>query len=329
MLGLGKPTGIRVTGEKPGTIPNPFWLSQKGIRWSNAQTALTSIGQGYCEATPLQMACVTAWVANGGKVYQPRIVKKVVDRDGNDVLNEAPVLKHDLTKKGLTSHQINLVKKGMWRVVNEDGGTASKARSPITVVSGKTGTAQTGKVQEPTNAWFIAFAPYENPEIAVCVFVQNGKSGGGAASPIARNIIENYMNLQKGTSNLKLTKLQEAYGNRNFIASTYFDNSELITSYFNEDQQPEEDQPIETAELVLDQTEDTRIEIEDFLPQDQRRKAPSYVSPSIENEVDSRGTVQQFNSNSGSRWNPAAPSSQPAAGSRWGGDNSSSGTLRR
>lgn len=329
MLGLGKATGIRVTGEKPGTIPNPFWLSQKGIPWSKAQTALTSIGQGYCEATPLQMACTTAWLANGGKVYQPRIVKKVVDREGNDVLNEEPLLKYDLTKEGLTSYQIETVKKGMWRVVNEEGGTASRARTPITVLSGKTGTAQTGKVEEPTNAWFIAFAPYENPEIAVCVFVQNGKSGGGAASPIARNIIENYMNLRKGTSTLKLAKLDEATGNRYRVPSTYFDNSHLIASYFAEDQQPDENEAEngDVEEVNVDLAEE--IDLDDFLPKDQLATSPKYVEPTIENEVDARGTVKLFDSKPSNRWNSTPQEPQSSSGSRWGAGNSQSGTLRR
>ena len=339
MMGLGKVTGIRITGEKPGTVPNPFWLSQKGLPWTKAQTALTSIGQGYCEATPLQMAATTAWVANGGKVYQPRIVKRVLDRDGVDVLNEPPKLKYDLTQEGISSHQIEVVRKAMWRVVNETGGTAGRAKSDITVISGKTGTAQTGNMKEPTNAWFIAFAPYENPEIAVCVFVQNGKSGGGAASPISRNIIENYMNLQKGTSKIELTQLEEAVGNTQFVDSTSFDNTELVASFFEEQNVPE-GSPTETAELNLEENEDTRINIEDFLPRDARaqsRTSSNYVKPTIREQIDSRGTVRQFNANPTSRWSsPGAggsSSQKPPAtsNSRWGtgSEQRSGGSLRR
>ena len=302
MLGMGQKTGIRVTGEKPGNVPNREIMRMRGQKWTSSLTALTSIGQGETEATPLQMACVTAWVANGGKVYQPRIVKRVVDRDGKPVLEEAPHLKYDLTKEGLTAEQIELVKRGMWRVVNESGGTASRARSTITVISGKTGTAQTGNVREPTNAWFIAFAPYDEPEIAVCIFVQNGKSGGGAASPIARNIIEHAMTIKKGNSKIQLTKLEEAKGNRNFVESVSFDNTELVAA-FNED--PTADSP-ETGVVPAEEAEPVpTVDLSDFVSSSQSQKKPteSYAAPTIRQQADSRGSVEQFNSNFNSRWN--------------------------
>ncbi|MDF1810767.1 MAG: penicillin-binding transpeptidase domain-containing protein, partial [Verrucomicrobiales bacterium] len=287
MLGMGRVTGIRVTGEKPGTIPNPEWLRQKGLNWSPAFTALTSIGQGFTEATPLQMASVTATVANGGKVYQPRIVKRVMDREGLLVLDEPPKVNYDLTREGVTSAQIEIVRRGMWRVVNESGGTAGRAKSPITTISGKTGTAQTGNAKEPTNAWFIAFAPYENPEIAVCVFVQNGNSGGAAASPIAKNIIENYFALKKGAETMKLTKLPEAKGDRRRIMSVSFDNSDLIASYNTPPDEPAEED------------EDISVDVADFVPRgintgDATPASNKYVKPTIRKEIDSRGTIRQF-----------------------------------
>lgn len=296
LLGLGKLTGIRVTGEKPGTIPNPAWLRQKGLNWSPAFTALTSIGQGFTEATPLQMASVTGTVSNGGKVYQPRIIKRVLDREGLLSLDEKPKLKCDLTEHGITGAQIEIVKRGMWRVVNESGGTAGRARSEITTISGKTGTAQTGNVKEPTNAWFIAFAPYDDPEIAVCVFVQHGRSGGAAASPIAKNIIENYFALKKGTSNLKLAAIPEAKGHRLHISGVTFDNKDLVASF---------NKPVEEAV----EEGDTGVDVTDFVPKEltNRRLSPAsskYVKPTIRKEIDSRGTVQRYNrASSSSRWN--------------------------
>ncbi len=218
LLGMGRTTGIRVTGENPGNIPNPEWLRMQGHLWSDAFTALTAIGQGATEASPLQMAWVTSTLANGGKVYQPRIIKKVIEKNGEIVEEEPPKVKHDLTKEGLTEKQVELVKRGMWRVVNESGGTAGRARSELTVLSGKTGTAQTAKPTQPTNAWFIAFAPYDVPEIAVCVFVENGNSGGGAASPIAKNIIDNYIAMKQGNDVL-VKRVPEAIGNTNRIMS--------------------------------------------------------------------------------------------------------------
>ncbi|MDF1755026.1 MAG: penicillin-binding transpeptidase domain-containing protein [Verrucomicrobiales bacterium] len=304
MLGMGKLTGIRVTGEKPGNVPNPEKLRQKGLDWSPVFTALTSIGQGTTEATPIQMASVTATVANGGKVYQPRLVKRVLDRDGLLELDEKPKIKYDLTKEGVTAAQIELVKRGMWRVVNESGGTAGRAKSSITTISGKTGTAQTGNLREPTNAWFIAFAPYDEPEIAVCVFVQNGKSGGGAASPIAKNIIEHFFAMKKGTSKVKLTKLPEAIGNKRFVESTSFDNSELVAAF---------NKPVEEPTIASDEEEETTVDVGDFVvPKELTERSSdaaseNYVKPTIRKEVDSRGTVKILNnSNSSSRWNSSS-----------------------
>src|SRR5690606_3308829 len=153
LLGLGRTTGIAITGENPGNIPSPEWLRMQGLLWSDAFTALVSIGQGATEVSPLQMASVTATVANGGKVWQPRLVHKIVGKDGAAVKEDAPVLRADLTREGLTPEHVELVKRGMWRVVNEGGGTAGRARSDLTVLSGKTGTAQTANPQQPTNAW--------------------------------------------------------------------------------------------------------------------------------------------------------------------------------
>src|SRR5690606_41577131 len=110
LLGLGKVTGVELTGEYPGDIPNPEWLRMQGLLWSDAFTALVSIGQGATEATPLQMASVTATVANGGKVWQPRLVKKVVDRDGSVVKEDPPVLRADLTREGMRPEHIEIVK---------------------------------------------------------------------------------------------------------------------------------------------------------------------------------------------------------------------------
>src|SRR5690606_15650132 len=110
LLGLGRVTGIEVTGENPGNIPNPEWLQMQGLLWSDAFTALVSIGQGATEVTPLQMASVTATVANGGKVWQPRLVKKVVDRDGSVVKEDPPVLRADLTREGMRPEHIEIVK---------------------------------------------------------------------------------------------------------------------------------------------------------------------------------------------------------------------------
>ncbi len=290
LLGMGKTTGIKITGEKPGNIPNPEWLRMQGLLWSDAFTALTSIGQGATEATPLQMASVTSTVCNGGKVYQPRIIKKVVEQNGEVVWEEPPKLKYDLTREGLTAEQVETVKRGMWRVVNEGGGTAGRSRSTITVINGKTGTAQTANPIQPTNAWFIAFAPYDNPEFAVCVFVENGNSGGGAASPIAKYIIENATIMDRGHK-IELTALPEAIGRTDRVMSVSFDNTGL------------------TAFAQADADSESAVDVTAFVPESlqQRNFRPFgglLAPPSFRQNTDRRGQVGNMNSNPKPKFRP-------------------------
>lgn len=281
LLGLGRITGVEITGENPGNVPSPEWLRMQGLLWSDAFTALVSIGQGAFEASPLQMASVTATVANGGKVYQPRLVRKIVGKDGAVVKEDEPILKADLTREGLSPEQIETVKRGMWRVVNEGGGTAGRARSELTVISGKTGTAQTANPRQPTNAWFIAFAPYDDPEIAVCVFVENGNSGGGAASPIARNIIDNAVALRRGAA-IELTSLPEAVGGTDRVMSVEFDGSDVA------------------IHALADENADSAVDVAAFVPDSLQernfRPMGGLAQPTIKESSDSRGRVGKLNS---------------------------------
>jgi len=290
LLGMGKTTGIKITGEKPGNIPNPEWLRIQGLLWSDAFTALTSIGQGATEATPLQMASVTSTACNGGKIYQPRIIKKVVEQDGEIVWEEPPKLKYDLTREGLTTEQVETVKRGMWRVVNEGGGTAGRSRSSITVINGKTGTAQTANPIQPTNAWFIAFAPYDNPEFAVCVFVENGNSGSGAASPIAKYIIENATIMDRGHK-IELTALPEAIGRTDRVMSVSFDNTSLTTF------------------AQADADSESAVDVTAFVPESlqQRNFRPFgglLAPPSFRQNADRRGQVGNMNSKPKPKFRP-------------------------
>ncbi len=289
LLGLGRVTGVEVTGENPGNIPSPEWLRMQGLLWSDAFTALVSIGQGATEVSPLQMASVTATVANGGKVWQPRLVRKVVDRDGTVVKEDAPVLRADLTREGLTPEHVETVKRGMWRVVNEGGGTAGRAKSELTVVSGKTGTAQTANPRQPTNAWFIAFAPYDEPELAVCVFVENGNSGGAAASPIAKNIIDNAMAMGKGAE-IEVVALPEAIGRTDRVMSVAFDDSDVA------------------AFAQADESADSAVDVAAFVPASLQernfRPLSGLAQPTIKDTSDSRGRVGQLNSKPKPKFRP-------------------------
>ncbi len=284
ILGLGHKTGIEVTGESPGSVPGPQWLRMQGLMWSDAFTALASIGQGANEATPLQMASVTATVSNGGRVFQPRLIERVTERDGSIVFREPPKVKHDLIKEGLTREDVETVKRGMWRVVNESRGTAPRAKSEITVISGKTGTTQTGKPNEPTNAWFIAYAPYKKPKLAVCIFVHNGYSGGRAASPIAKNIIDETMAMRKGKQ-IKLERLPEAEGNFDRILMVSFDG-EGLKEYASDDA----DESVDVSGIMPVQLTARKIT---------KKRAPA---PSIKRKADAEGSVEKQNAKRKQRW---------------------------
>ncbi|HEX5791176.1 MAG TPA: penicillin-binding transpeptidase domain-containing protein, partial [Luteolibacter sp.] len=201
VLGLGRRTGIPLPAEDTGILPgNRAWrATNPGVTMTPVLAAFISIGQGDMMATPLQMCSIAACVANGGRYYQPRIVRKVVAADGRVLVPDAPTLKMDLIQSGVKPEEIELVRRGMWMAVNEQGGTASKVRMTVTKpgpggkpqvtgieVAAKTGTAQTiDNGQKSHNSWMISFAPYQEPRYAVCVMVQNGGSGGAVCGPLS------------------------------------------------------------------------------------------------------------------------------------------------
>jgi penicillin-binding protein 2 len=203
LLGFGQKSGIPLSGESPGILPGPAYLSEvrPRERWSSGYTANTSIGQGEVLASPLQMAMLAATVANGGTVFYPRLIDRVVAQDGKVLLQEpARVRSNLISDGGLTAEQIERVRVGMHKVVEEGGGTGGRARIKDVQVAGKTGTAQNwtmreGKSIKDNHVWFISFAPFDKPKYAVAVFVQGAKSGGGVAAPIAAKILEDSMKL--------------------------------------------------------------------------------------------------------------------------------------
>jgi len=225
MLGLGQKTGLPLSGESPGVLPSREWLAAANPRerWTSGRTANTAIGQGDVLASPLQMAMVTAAVANGGTVFYPRLVDRIVSQDGQAVSQEpARVRANLLTDGGLTPEQIEKVRRGMWEVVNEGGGTAGRARIKNFAVAGKTGTAQFWRSGVKDNhTWFIAFAPYDDPEYAVVVFVQGAKSGGGVSAPIAAKILDDIHKMTEEKP-IQLAALSPAAGNFRFVESIDF-----------------------------------------------------------------------------------------------------------
>jgi penicillin-binding protein 2 len=220
-LGIGEESGIHLSGEQAGNMPGPEWMQvhHPQERWSQAQTANVSIGQGYTLVSPLQLAMAYATVANGGVCYYPRFVDKVLNQDGSPALDEhgqvavpaTPHVRADLRKE-FTRDQIDIVRKGLWKVVNEDGGTGGRARLKNVVVAGKTGTAQaTDRGHKDTIAWFACFAPFDKPKYVVAVMVQGGEHGGSVAGPIANRIMERSVALDEGKFDMPVVWLSPAH----------------------------------------------------------------------------------------------------------------------
>ena len=224
MLGLGQKSGLPLSGEASGILPGPEWMrvNRPRERWSSGQTANVAIGQGYVLTSPLQMAMLTATVANGGTSYFPRLVDKIVEADGTVVRQEPVKIRANLLELGFTTEEIEKVRRGMWDVVNRGGGTAASARIKGQEVAGKTGTAQfwRGGVKD-NHTWFIAFAPFDEPRYAVAVLVQGAQSGGGVAAPIASKILSDVFKMEEG-EDVEIAALEPAKGSFQFVSSVDF-----------------------------------------------------------------------------------------------------------
>lgn len=192
-LGIGKHTGIDLTGETKGVNPSPEWLAgvrerNPNYRWYAGQTAYFGIGQGEVSATPLQMCRVVATVANRGKVVKPKFVRSVEEPDGS-VHRVFPEITGTLS-----------VPVAEWQTLIGSlesvivSGTATGAQIPGLSWGGKTGSAER-KGQAKTDAWFVGFAPLDNPKIAICVRIKGAGHGGAEAAPVAKEIVAKYLKL--------------------------------------------------------------------------------------------------------------------------------------
>jgi penicillin-binding protein 2 len=202
-LGLGEKTGIDLDDEKPGLIPDSEWKLRRFKQpWFPGETPSIAIGQGYVTVTPLQMATMMSAVANGGTVYKPWFVRRVESLDGTVVREYGPEQVRSLTFKEGT---LDNVRTALADVVASPEGTGGAARSQVVKIAGKTGTAQVTEMKGATvksenlaylvrdHAWFVSYAPADNPEIAVAVIVEHGGHGGSAAAPLAKKVIETYL----------------------------------------------------------------------------------------------------------------------------------------
>jgi len=201
--GLGSPTGIDLDHEAAGLIPTAEWKKRRtGVAWQGGETLSVAIGQGYDLATPLQMLVFTSAVANGGEMYKPLILKSVYSPEGSVILESKKQLAGKLP---VSKKTLKIIKEGLWNVVNDKKGTAWIAHVEGLDISGKTGTAQVvGRSKErglseeelshrlKSHAWFVAYAPSVDPQIAVSVIVEHGSHGSSTAAPIARDVIKTY-----------------------------------------------------------------------------------------------------------------------------------------
>lgn len=211
-FGLGSRTKIRLDNEARGLIPTAEWKRKHiGEPWQRGETLTIAIGQGFNLVTPLQMAALMGAIANGGTLYRPLIVQAIETADGGLVQPETPYIagRLDISEKTLA-----IVRQGLWAVVNGKKGTARGSRLKGVEMSGKTGTAQvvgrkegedlSKKTDEEVahhfkdHAWFVAYAPSQDPEIAVAVIVEHGEHGSSTAAPIAKAVIQYYLDNKEG-----------------------------------------------------------------------------------------------------------------------------------
>ncbi|MDD4737031.1 MAG: penicillin-binding transpeptidase domain-containing protein, partial [Kiritimatiellae bacterium] len=188
-LGLGRKTGIDLDYERGGLLPDAAWKRKNlGEGWRDGDTCNMAIGQGYLNVTPLQMSVVVSAIANGGTVYRPHLLRSarrageaVLERVGPEVVNEM----------NWNPASLRLVRGGMHDVVMSPRGTGRKAAVYDVEIAGKTGTAEYGeKGSGKKYAWMMAFAPFEKPQYAAVVIVEEGMSGGTTAAPLMHNLLQ-------------------------------------------------------------------------------------------------------------------------------------------
>ena len=211
LFGLGEKTGVELPGEKKGIVAGRTYANTINKKWTAGHTLSASIGQSDNTFTPIQIARYIAVLSNGGKRIKPHIIKNVINSDGTEVSGEELQTYFD-EKLGKTTDDeypdnINLSKttlneifKGMESVTGDSGGTAYSTFKDFPIkVAGKTGTVQVGNKDD--NAWFLGFAPYDNPEIAICAVIEQG-SHGTYTAPIIKSILEEYFVIKEEAENI-------------------------------------------------------------------------------------------------------------------------------
>jgi len=188
-FGFGQPTGIDILEETSGLLPSEEYFDRVygSGRWTQGYLVSLAIGQGEVGVSPLQMACYAAALGTRGTWHQPHVVERIRDKETGQSVG----VQTETRKIELSNWVWNIIHEGMYRCVNEPGGTALIAQVKGVKVAGKTGTAQNPHGND--HAWFVGFAPVEHPKIAICVLVENAGFGGVIAAPIAGMCIEQYL----------------------------------------------------------------------------------------------------------------------------------------
>ena len=203
-FGFGTPTNLGINGDAGGRIPTKAWYEEKQGKYRVGYATNAATGQGDVEVTVLQTAMAYATLANGGTLFVPQVVERVEASDGRTIVAYEPKVAHDVK---IPPDALEIWRRGMWKVTNEAGGTAfDHGHVDLVPVMGKTGTAEIrtrhkkedeerdveGYHPTRSHAWFAGWAPAEDPEIAIVVFIEHGGSGGRVAWPIAKSILESY-----------------------------------------------------------------------------------------------------------------------------------------
>jgi penicillin-binding protein 2 len=216
-LTFGEVSKIDLDGEKAGNVPSTQWAAQKQHRkWYPSETISVAVGQGPLIVTPLQVANMMSAIANGGTVYRPHVVRMIERATPDGKVERLQVASEVLHKVQLAPAALQTVKLGLWKVVNEDGGTGANARVTGLDIAGKTGTvqviaqrgwikAQAMPFKDRDHAWFVSYAPQENPQMVVAVFVEHGGHGGADAAPLARLLFESRFRGQIESARLDLS----------------------------------------------------------------------------------------------------------------------------
>lgn len=205
--GLGRKTGIVLDNERSGLVPTADWKEKRfGVPWQGGESLSIAIGQGYNLVTPLQMATLASAVGNGGILYRPRVLKRVMDAEDRVLEKGEPEINGGIPAGRKT---MELLKQGLLQVVQGKRGTARRIRLEKVQIAGKTGTAQVFSIKDRENldmesldyflrdhAWFVCYAPAKDPVIAVSVLVEHGEHGSSAAAPIARAVVTKYLEKQ-------------------------------------------------------------------------------------------------------------------------------------